>query len=93
MDIAELYVKMLSLSVRPAQLSEQNYHDIITCLRLVQTTHTVDDLKVYYKKYNFSENCDPFPVIEKLRYAYVFGSNNHRTDIEDICKLITCHFE
>jgi hypothetical protein len=82
---AEQCVDIIYLSFK-SEVSEQNYHDVIKCLRKLKDLLTVDDLKPYYTKYNFPSTYDPFIVIERSRFCYMFGKHNN--DLEDICKLI-----
>lgn len=85
MNVPELCVDMLYMSFN-SELDENNYHDIVKCLRKLKDQIKVEDLKPYYIKYKYPETYDPFLIIDKLRFAYIFGKFNQ--EIDDICNKI-----
>lgn len=82
LEISEVCVDMLYLSFN-SEVSEQNYHDIVECLRNLKDILTIDKLKLYYSKYKFPDTYNPFDVMEQLRFAYVFGK--HNVEVENKC--------
>ena len=79
---AEKLVAVLFLAFKN-EISEENYFDIIACIRKLNNFMDVEDLKPYYEKYNFPQTWNPFKLIDKLRFAFMFGKQNKI--IKDLC--------
>ena len=82
---AELCVDMIYLFFK-SEVSEQNYHKVVECLRKLKDSLTVDDLRPYYAKYDYPSTYDPFLVMENLRFGCVFGK--HNDSLENVCTKI-----
>ena len=88
MNVAEKLVEILHISFTN-EISEENYHEIIACIRKLKNILDAKDLWLYFDKYNFPKTYDPFVVSEQLRFAFVFGKENNK--IKELCTGILLH--
>ena len=76
-------------------VSEDNYHDVVRCIRAVRS-HINDDhelerlMRIEIEKRGWPQRYNPFELDSSIRFGTVFEHVHHKTQIDDmVTSLLT----
>jgi hypothetical protein len=81
MDMFKILLEMLYTAFDSMTVSEQNYHDIVRCMRVISPIYrplSVDEQNEVIKRFGNSRSVadyNPFEHFENIRYALSFGDD------------------